>query len=55
MTYKEAAKYLGVKVSRLRTWARNRQIPVIRYGYRTHVFMRSDLDKFMDERTVKAK
>ena len=55
MTYKEAALYMGVKVSRLRSWVRARRIPFIRYGYRTHRFRRTDLDKFMDENTVKAK
>ncbi len=55
MTYKEAAHYMGVKVSRLRSWVRERRIPFIRYGYRTHRFRRTDLDKFMEENTVKAR
>jgi|19_taG_2_1085344.scaffolds.fasta_scaffold19010_5 excisionase family DNA binding protein len=55
MTYKEAADYLGVPVSRLRSWVRARVIPVVRYGYRTHRFNRIDLDKFREERTIQVK
>jgi len=55
MNYTEAAEYLGVKVSTLRRWVRSRVIPVVRYGYRTHRFNRTDLDRFRDERTVRVK
>ena len=48
MNYDEAAEYLGVKKSTLRRWVRQRLLPVVRYGYRTHRFNRTDLDSFRD-------
>ena len=55
MNYDEAAEYLGVKKSTLRRWVRQRLLPVVRYGYRTHRFNRTDLDTFRDENTLRAK
>jgi excisionase family DNA binding protein len=55
MNYQEAADYLGVKKSTLRRWVRQRLLPVVRYGYRTHRFNRIDLDAFRDEKTLRAK
>ncbi len=56
MNYDEAAEYLGVKKSTLRRWVpAERLLPVVRYGYRTHRFNRTDLDSFRDERTLRAK
>lgn len=55
MTRAEAADYLGVKVQTLAAWATRQtyQLPYIRVG-RLVRYRRSDLDKWLQDRTVTA-
>ena len=55
MTYKEAAKFLGVTTRTLSSWVRQRRLSYIKYGYRTVRFREVDLVEFQQKNTIKAK
>jgi excisionase family DNA binding protein len=55
LTLPEAAKYLQVSTRVLREWCNRNLIRYSRANYRRWYFRRSDLDAFLDRRTVNPK
>ncbi len=50
----DAARYLGVSERTISDWQKRRIIPFVKAAYKAVLFKRSDLDKAMEKRTVKA-
>jgi len=44
----EAAKYLGVKPSTIRTWIKTKNLPAHKIGGKLWKFKRSELDNWVD-------
>ncbi len=55
LTLSEAAEYLKVSTRVLRDWCNRKLIRYSRANYRRWYFRRSDLDAFLDRRTVNPK
>lgn len=48
--YREVAEYLKVSPKTVRKWASEKRLPVVKVGNRNR-FRRSDIDRWLDERT----
>lgn len=52
LTYKEAAKVIGVPVGTLYAWVCQKRVPHVRYGPRMVRFRRAELVQWIEERRV---
>jgi excisionase family DNA binding protein len=54
LSYRDAARMLGVSVSTVHTWAYRRQVPHVRLSARVVRFRRAELERWLDARYVPA-